>query len=117
MDVFRIWLNCQTKGNVGTFIAKVERIQKDGTPHRFKRIVYLYHRHKSRIIMGLLAVIALLVAGLTYIGWLLYNKEPGVMLRAKQFTVFQHVEEPEESADGYYIIMSEEGEPALSPVP
>ncbi len=93
-----------------------ERVQKDGTPHKFKRWVYLYHRHKSRIIAGLLVVIAMLTAGLVYVGWKLYEKEPGVVMRAGQFTVFQNMEEEEVKPEGFLLGTDDSGEATLSPI-
>ena len=93
-----------------------ERIQKDGQPHKFKRWVYLYHRYKSRIIAVLLIVITVLLAGLIYVGWKLYEKEPGIVMRADQFTVFQSVEDKQHEIQGYEITIDEDGEADLSPL-
>ncbi len=93
-----------------------ERVQREGTPHRFKRWVYLYHRHKSRIIVALLVLIAALAGGLIYVGWKLYEKEPGVVMRADQFTIFQHKEKRRPEPEGFLLGTDETGEATLSPL-
>jgi hypothetical protein len=98
-------------------IKLAERVQAEGTPHKFKRWVYIYNRHKSRIIVGLLMVIAMLLSGMIYLAWLLYQREPGVLIKAAEFTVFQQMNREDDAPGGYYIITDEEtGEATFAPV-